>query len=74
MSSSNEDCGFQMQATTDDDEAAKYHRKAPEFYDQNKVSNAISSSRSAMDCCNTAHKLSTTTQKRRSSQIPSYWK
>lgn len=74
MSSINEARGLHKQATTDDEEAAKYHRKAPEFYDQNKVSDAKSSSKSVLDCGNTSHKHSTTTQKRSSSQIPSYWK
>ena len=73
MSSISENHGLHEQ-DTDDDEAAKYHRKAPEFYDQNKVSDAKGSSKSAMDSRNTSHQHSTTTQKRSTSQIPSYWK
>ena len=74
MSRINEDLGLHKQDTADDDEAAKYHRKAPEFYDQNKVSDAKGNSKSALDGCNPSHKHSTTTLKRSSSQIPSYWK
>ncbi len=47
-------------AATEHEASAKHHRKAAECHDQNNVSDAKGSSKNAMDCCNTAHKYSTT--------------
>jgi hypothetical protein len=47
-------------AATEHEAAAKHHHKAAECHDQKKVSDAKGSSKSAMDCCNTAQKHSTT--------------
>lgn len=47
-------------AATEHEAAARQHHKAAECRDQNKVSDAKGSSKSAMDCCNTAQKHSTT--------------
>ena len=55
----NKECsGLHKQAASDHEEAAKHHHKAAECHDQNKVSDAKSSSKSAMDCCNKAQKHS----------------
>ena len=56
MSNTNEASGLHKQAAIDHEEAAKHHRKAAECHDQNKLSDAKSSSKSAMDACNTAQK------------------
>jgi len=60
MSKTNEASGLHKQAASDHEAAAKHHRKAAECHDQNKLSDAKGSSKSAMDCCNTAHKSSAT--------------
>jgi hypothetical protein len=60
MSSSNGASGLHKQAAQDHEAAAKQHHKAAECHDQNKVSDAKESSKSAMGCCNTAQKSSTT--------------
>ena len=59
MSTTNEASGLHIQAASDHEEAAKHHRKAAECHDQNKLSDAKGSSKTAMDCCNTAQKRST---------------
>jgi len=43
-------------AAGDHEEAAKHHIKAAECHDQNKISDAKESAKSAMDCCNKAQK------------------
>ena len=58
MSNTNEASGLHKQAATVHEEAAKHHRKAAECHDQNKPNDAKGSSKSAMDCCNTAQKSS----------------
>ena len=60
MSNTNEASGLHKQAATDHEAAAKHHLKAAECHDQNKLGDAKSSSKSAMDCCNQAQKHSTT--------------
>ena len=60
MSNTKEASSLHKQAATDHEEAAKLHRKAAECHDQNKLSDAKGSSKSAMDCCNKAQKQSTT--------------
>ena len=60
MSKTNEASGLHKQAASDHEAAATHHRKAAECHDQNKLSDAKGSSKSAMDCCNTAHKSSAT--------------
>ena len=60
MSTINEASGLHKQAASDHEAAAKHHRKAAECHDQNKVGDAKGSSKSAMDCCNTAQKTSAT--------------
>jgi hypothetical protein len=49
-----------QQAASDHEEAAKHHHKAAECHDQNKLSDAKVSSKSAMDSCNKAQKQSAT--------------
>jgi len=57
----NKECsGLHKQAAIDHEEAAKHHHKAAECHDQNKMSDAKGSSKSAMDCCNKAQKHSAT--------------
>jgi hypothetical protein len=60
MSNTKEASGLHKQAASDHEEAAKHHRKAAECHDQNKLSDAKVSSKSAMDCCNKAQKHSAT--------------
>ena len=43
-------------AASDHEAAAKHHHQAAACHDQNKVSDAKTSSKSAMDCCNSAQK------------------
>ncbi len=52
--------GLHTQAALDHEAAAKHHHKAAECHDQNKVGDAKASSKSAMGCCNSAHKSSAT--------------
>ena len=54
MSNINEASGLHKQAASDHEAAAKHHRHAAACHDQNKHSDAKGSSKSAMDCCNTA--------------------
>ena len=58
MLNNKESSGLHKQAASDHEAAAKHHRKAAECHDQTKVSDAKGSSKSAMDCCNTAQKSS----------------
>ena len=60
MSNIQEASALHKQAATDHEAAAKHHRKAADCHDQNKHSDAKGSSKSAMDCCNTAQKTSAT--------------
>jgi hypothetical protein len=60
MSNIKEASGLHKQAAIDHEEAAKHHRKAAECHDQNKLSDAKASSKSAMDSCNKAQKHSAT--------------
>ena len=60
MSNINEASGLHKQAAIDHEAAAKHHRKAAECHEQNKLSDAKSSSKSAMGCCNTAQKHTAT--------------
>ena len=60
MSNIQEASGLHKQAAVDHEAAAKHHRKAADCHDQNKHSDAKGSSKSAMDCCNTAQKASAT--------------
>ncbi len=59
MSDINEASKLHTQAADDHEATAKHHRNAADCHDQNKVSDAKDSSKSAMDCCNTAQKNST---------------
>ena len=59
MSNTNTASGLHKQAAGDHEAAAKHHHKAAECHDQNKVGDAKGSSKSAMDCSNTAQKHST---------------
>jgi len=59
MSNTNECSMLHKQAAKDHEEAAKHHHNAAECHDKNKLADAKSSSKSAMGCCNTAHKHST---------------
>ena len=58
MPNTKEASALHKQAASDHETAAKHHRKAAECHDQNKPSDAKGSSKSAMDCCNTAQKSS----------------
>ena len=60
MSNIKEASSLHKQAAIDHEEAAKHHRKAAECHDQNKLSDAKASSKSAMDSCNKAQKHSAT--------------
>ncbi len=54
MIDSNKASSLHKQAADDHQEAAKHHLKAAECHDSNKINDAQASSKSAMDCCNTA--------------------
>jgi hypothetical protein len=56
MPNSKDASGLHKQAANDHQEAAKNHLKAAECHDKNNLSDAKDSSKSAMNCCNTAHK------------------
>jgi hypothetical protein len=58
MSNTNEASGLHTQAASAHEEAAKQHHHAASCHDQNKMSDAKDSSKSAMECCNTAQKQS----------------
>ncbi len=60
MSTTKEASALHKQAACDHEAAAKHHHKAAECHDQNKLSDAKASSKSAMSCCNTAQKNSAT--------------
>lgn len=60
MPHTNEASTLHKQAASDHEAAAKHHHKAADCHDQNKVSDAKTSSKSAMDCCNTAQKRTKT--------------
>ena len=60
MSNTNKASDLHNQAASDHETTAKHHRKAAECHDQNKISDAKGSSKSAMDACNTAQKHSAT--------------
>jgi len=60
MLNTNEASDLHKQAACDHEAAAKHHLKAAECHDQNKLSDAKDSSKSAMACCNTAQKNSVT--------------
>lgn len=60
MSNTNEASGLHKHAASEHEAAAKHHRHAAECHDQNKLSDAKHSSKSAMDSCNTAQKHSAT--------------
>lgn len=54
MSDNHEACALHKQAAVDHQEAAKHHMKAAECHEQNKLSDAKGSSKSAMECCDKA--------------------
>lgn len=56
MTETNEASVLHKKAASDHEAAAKHHHKAAEYHDNNKLSDAKISSKSAMDCCNTAQK------------------
>ena len=56
MPHTNEASALHKQAASDHEAAAKHHHMAADCHNQNKVSDAKTSSKSAMDCCNTAQK------------------
>jgi hypothetical protein len=56
MLHTNDASALHKQAASDHSEAAKHHLKAADCHDHNKVDDAKTSSKSAMDCCNTAQK------------------
>ena len=56
MPHTNEASALHKQAACDHEAAAKHHHKAADCHAQNNVSDAKTSSKSAMDCCNTAQK------------------
>ena len=60
MPNTNKASGLHKQAASDHEAAAKHHRKAAECHDQDKLSDAKGSSKSAMECCKTAQKNSAT--------------
>jgi hypothetical protein len=60
MSNTNQASGLHKHAASEHEATAKHHRKAAECHDQNKLSDAKASSKSAMECCHTAQKHSAT--------------
>jgi hypothetical protein len=58
MSNNKEASDLHKKAASDHELAAKHHMKAAECYDSNQMSDAKSSSKSAMECCNLAQKQS----------------
>jgi hypothetical protein len=56
MTQTNEASTLHKKAASEHEAAAKHHHKAAECHDHNKTSDAKISSKSAMDCCNTAQK------------------
>jgi hypothetical protein len=59
MSDINEASKLHTQAAKDHEATAKLHRSAADCHNQNKMADAKDSSKSAMECCNTAQKNST---------------
>jgi len=60
MPQTNEASVLHKQAASDHEAAAQHHHKAAACHEQNKVSDANASSKSAMGCCNTAQKTTKT--------------
>jgi hypothetical protein len=58
MTQTNEASTLHKKAASDHEAAAKHHHKAAENHDHNKMGDAKTSSKSAMECCNTAQKNS----------------
>ena len=56
MTQTNEASTLHKKAASEHEAAAKHHHKAAECHDNNKTGDAKISSKSAMDCCNTAQK------------------
>jgi hypothetical protein len=56
MTQANEASTLHKKAASDHEAAAKHHHMAAASHDHNKLSDAKTSSNSAMDCCNTAQK------------------
>lgn len=56
MTQTNEASTLHKKAASEHEAAAKHHHKAAECHDHNKTGDAKISSKSAMDCCNTAQK------------------
>jgi hypothetical protein len=54
MIDSNKASTLHKQAAVEHQEAAQHHLKAAECHDDDKLEDAQASSKSAMDCCNTA--------------------
>jgi len=55
MSNANNASSLHTKAARDHEAAAKLHHEAANCHDKNKLSDAKSSSKSAMGCCTTAH-------------------
>ena len=60
MSHHNEHSEMHKKAATDHEAAAKHHHAAADSHEHNKQGDAKASSKSAMDCCNSAQKTSKT--------------
>jgi len=60
MSKTNDSSSLHKDAASDHEATAKQHRHAAECHDNNKLSDAKTSSKSAMECSNKAHKHSET--------------
>jgi hypothetical protein len=58
MSDTHGASGLHKKAAHDHEAAAKHHHSAAEHHDHNKMHEAKESSKSAMGCCDTAHKSS----------------
>ena len=56
MTNTNESSTLHKKAAGDHEAAAKHHQKAAESHDQNKLSDAKISAKSAMDSSDAAHK------------------
>jgi hypothetical protein len=56
MPHTNETSALHKKAASEHEATAKHHHNAADSHDQNKVSDAKASAKSAMDCCNTAQK------------------
>jgi len=59
MSNTNNASNLHTKAAHDHEEAAKHHHEAAACHTQDKTDEAKTSAKSAMGCCNTAHKSST---------------